>query len=139
MSKPYAKHLHHQASPWDGASAREYELAEMLRVALGLLEAIQGGAKFDARLKVIEHQQTVILERIKAMADKSAELKQSQDELADAFKQLATDIDNQLAIIANPGTPDQAVEDAITRARALAASMKEKAVALEADDSKPVP
>lgn len=137
MSKPFAKHLHHQDDPWLGSSAREYEFAEMLRIALGLLDAIRGDAKFDARLKVIEHQQTVILERVKTMADKSAELKQSQDDLADAFKQLATDIDNQLAIIANPGTPDQAVEDAITRARALTASMKEKAVALEADDTKP--
>lgn len=73
------------------------------------------------------------------MADKSAELQAAFDELAAVITQVATDIDNQLKVIANPGTPDAAVDAAVARAQALVATLKQKAADLEADDPKPNP
>lgn len=68
------------------------------------------------------------------MADKGAELQASFDELTAVVTRVATDIDNQLKVIANPGTPDAAVDAAIARAQALVATLKQKSADLEADD-----
>lgn len=82
----------------------------------------------------IDSLRDLIMKGFRTMADKSAELQAAFDDLAATFTTLATDIDNQLKIIANPGTPDAAVDRAIANAQALVASMKDKAAALEADD-----
>lgn len=69
-----------------------------------------------------------------SMADKTKELEAAFDELVSTVTRIATDIDNQLKVIANPGTPDAAVDAAIAKAQSLVATMKQKAADLEADD-----
>lgn len=81
----------------------------------------------------------LVIEGNKAMADKSKELEAAFDELSNVVTTLATDIENQLKVIANPGTPDAALDAAIARAQQLTAALKAKAADLEADDPPPAP
>lgn len=81
----------------------------------------------------------LITEGFKTMADQSKELQTAFDDLSSAVTKIATDIDNQLKVIATPGTPDAAVSAAIKKAQDLTASLKAKATELEADDPPPTP
>lgn len=70
----------------------------------------------------------------KHMADKSAELQASLDALATTVTDAVTEIEAQLKIIVNPGTPDAAVDAAVARINGLTDTLKTEVANLRADN-----
>lgn len=78
---------------------------------------------------------TALKEQGNAIMSKENELKAALDDLGATLTRVSTDIENQLAIINKPGTPDAAVDAAIARIGEINNSLKQKAADLEADDA----
>lgn len=77
---------------------------------------------------------TLVTEQGKQFMSKQTELEAAVTDLSATIAKVATDIENQLAIITAPGTPDAAVDAAIGQIASLTATLKQKATDLEADD-----
>ncbi len=85
------------------------------------------------RLDTITTKLAALVEQGKRIMSKQTELEAAIADLSATIAKVATDIENQLAIV-TAGTSDAAVEAAITQIASLTATLKQKATDLEADD-----